>query len=75
MVENANLSEPTRSELGHLGVSVVNHAMDRTYRSQMSSWLSQHSDGAFPIALAGVARVEQRAFTVLASVIAGNFRR
>ena len=29
-------------------MSVVTHAMDRTYRSQMSAWLSQHSDSAFP---------------------------
>jgi hypothetical protein len=47
-VENTDLDALTRSELTRLGVSVVKHAMDRTYESQMSSWLSQHSDGAFP---------------------------
>jgi hypothetical protein len=46
-VGNAGLGGPTRSELVRLGVSAISHAMDRTSRSQMNTWLSQHSGGAF----------------------------
>ena len=47
-VQNAERGETSRAELARLGVSVVEHAMDRTNKSQMSAWLSDHSHGAFP---------------------------